>query len=665
MLDTLRANTPRGQLGVVLIGDANGPVRTALDALDFAVDRFVARPISAKSLRFAVGQCLELVQQSRSATVAPSPAPIVPIRSSEPVLPEVQGAAALPALPGLGAAWKPGDTAALGPASDGWDTPLPPPLEPAQREPTLVINPLAPAPRAPESDEAEALPMAERTGNAGESWTITPVRPVPEVFVDAPRPVTEVVAPVALDAPVAAPAAPDAEISTDVPPPRSGGRDFARELREKMSRMADRLFAQPGSGPVDVSPRHSHETEIDIGAFAEEPQLPGHATEIAAPSDALSTGNTTPGGWSEAARERTGAAPVEIALGTNDAVNLIARCYRQSFTGRLVFRHERNELVLFFDAGRLVFASSNQPLDRMGAMLCREGKITRAQFAQCDQQVGKSGRRTGETLVDLGFLKRRELLPAVRRHLEDVLFAAFSWRVGTFVVVADELASTERIRISRSVPALVVEGIRRKYDADTLARIGVTASAVLELGDRDKCATVLAAMDVPAGERTAISEADGATELGQLARKAGSDFVGVASVAYGLAVLGIATLRRGVNPDDEPELEETHALIGETDIAIDRARVIGRCQLVAESDYFAILGVRRDASGFEIRRAFDAARRDFAPEIFPAELRRELAREIATISHVLEEAFWVLRDDHLRASYVRHLVDRVDAMDRI
>ncbi|HPH67270.1 MAG TPA: DUF4388 domain-containing protein, partial [Kofleriaceae bacterium] len=566
-------------------------------------------------------------------------------------------AAALPALPGLGAAWKPGDTAALGPTSDGWDAPVPaPPAEPAQREPTLVINPLAPVPHLPAPvDDVDALPMAERTGALGESWTITPVRPVTEVFVDAPRPVT----------PVLAPAAPDSEVSTDVPPPRSGGRDFARELREKMSRMADRLFAQPGGGPVDVSPRHSHETEIDIGAFAEEPQLPGHATEIAAPSDALSTGNTTPGSWSDAARERTGSAPVDIALGTNDAVNLIARCYRQSFTGRLVFRHERNELVLFFDAGRLVFASSNQPIDRMGAMLCREGKITRAQFAQCDQQVGKSGRRTGETLVDLGFLKRRELLPAVRRHLEDVLFAAFSWRLGTFVVVADELPSTERIRISRSVPALVVEGIRRKYDADTLARIGVTASAVLELGDRDKCASVLAAMDVPAGERTAIGEADGATELGQLARKAGSDFVGVASVAYGLAVLGIATLRRGVSPDDEPELEETHALVGETDIAIDRARVIGRCQLVAEADYFAILGVRRDASGFEIRRAFDAARRDFAPEIFPAELRRELAREIATISHVLEEAFWVLRDDQLRASYVRHLVDRVDAMDRI
>ncbi len=683
MLDTLRADTPRGHLGVVLIGDAVGPVRTALDALDYAADRFVARPLSAKSLRFAVGQCLEMVATSRNiATPSASRRAVVPIAAAE--LPDAAGnqpdndgdaphvgeqvsastaappplAAPIPALGG----WQPGTTAALGTSPHEWGMPVAAAAAATvAREPTLVLASevaagMSDAPHGggAADDDADtgagSLALAERSGEPGDSWHISPVRPVTEVV----------------------PAAPDAANSTDVPPQsRGGGRDFARELREKMTRMADRLFAQPGgSGPVDVSPRHSHETEIDIGAFADEPSLPGNATEIiglrsadAQPSDDGSAGNTTPGGWVESARDR--AVGSDIALGTADAVNLIARCHRQGLTGRLVFRNDRHELILFFDAGRLVFAASNQPADRMGAMLCREGKITRAQFSQCDQQVGKSGRRTGETLVELGFLKRRELLPAVRRHLEDVLFSAFSWRTGSYVVVNDELASVERIRMSRLVPALVVEGIRRKYDLDTLARIGVTPSAVLELADRDKATAVLAAMDVPAAERAAISEADGVVDIGVLARKAGGDFVGVASVAYGLAVFGIATLRRGASTDEEPEVDDTNALVGETDIAIDRARVLGRCQLVAEADYFSLLGVRRDASAFEIRRAFDAARRDFALETFPAELRRELVREIAAISQVLEEAFWVLRDDQLRATYLRHLVDRVDAMDRV
>ncbi|HET9621299.1 MAG TPA: hypothetical protein VFP84_08040, partial [Kofleriaceae bacterium] len=104
--------------------------------------------------------------------------------------------------------------------------------------------------------------------------------------------------------------------------------------------------------------------------------------------------------------------------------------------------------------------------------------------------------------------------------------------------------------------------------------------------------------------------------------------------------------------------DEATALVGETDLAIDRERVRARWQLVTDADYFALLGVRRDATGFEIRRAYQAARRDFAADCFPGELRRELARELDDIAHVLDEAFRVLRDDRLRQTYLANLVDR-------
>ncbi len=64
----------------------------------------------------------------------------------------------------------------------------------------------------------------------------------------------------------------------------------------------------------------------------------------------------------------------------------------------------------------------------------------------------------------------------------------------------------------------------------------------------------------------------------------------------------------------------------------------------------------RDSS-LEIRRAYQAARRDFAQDSFPTDLRRELARELDDIAHVLDEAFRVLRDDRLRLTYLSNLVD--------
>jgi hypothetical protein len=124
-------------------------------------------------------------------------------------------------------------------------------------------------------------------------------------------------------------------------------------------------------------------------------------------------------------------------------------------------------------------------------------------------------------------------------------------------------------------------------------------------------------------------------------------------LAWGLCVLSLAIARRA----DTELPDEGTSLVGETDLAIDRERVHARWQLVSDADYFALLGVRRDATTFEIRRAYQSARRDFAADCFPVDLRRELARELDDIAHVLDEAFRVLRDDRLRRTYLSNLVE--------
>src|SRR5262249_1695333 len=51
-----------GLIHIVLVGDVRGPIRNALDASDFLVDRFVARPLSAKALRFAVSSGITAIR---------------------------------------------------------------------------------------------------------------------------------------------------------------------------------------------------------------------------------------------------------------------------------------------------------------------------------------------------------------------------------------------------------------------------------------------------------------------------------------------------------------------------------------------------------------------------------------------------------------------------
>jgi DNA-binding NarL/FixJ family response regulator len=437
---------------------------------------------------------------------------------------------------------------------------------------------------------------------------------------------------------------------------RIGGRDFARQLRAKMSMMAQRLFQtdSPASQPsVEVGPRHDHHTEIDLAALGEEPALGGGVTEIGRPTPAEPVQVTTsPGTWDTQVRERGLPDAGEIVRGVSDAAMILARMFALAFTGRVGFRKDGVEKVVYFDQGRPVFASSNEPGDRMGELLVREGKITAAQYERCQVVVAQSGRRMGEILVDFGYLKRRELFPAVRRHVEDILYSLFGWDRGHYHVTADQTASAERIRLSRHPASLVLEGIRRKLDRTTLEKLLGPPSTVIEVADRERLGGVLNTGDLASEERAALAAFDGQADLAQVARSTGIDLADVLPLAWGLCVLGLATARRA-----EVEVEESTALVGETDLAIDRERVRARWQLVTEADYFALLGVRRDATAFEIRRAYQAARRDFAPDTFPSDLRRELARELEEIATVLDEAFRVLRDDRLRQTYLANLVD--------
>ena len=195
--------------------------------------------------------------------------------------------------------------------------------------------------------------------------------------------------------------------------------------------------------------------------------------------------------------------------------------------------------------------------------------------------------------------------------------------------------------------------MRRKLDRATLERLVGPPTAVVETTDRDKLAAITGVADLSAEERAALGAFDGSADLAQVARASGVGLANGYQLAWSLHLLGLATTRRRAGDDEG----DAPALVGESDLVIDRDRVRARHALVMDADYFALLGVRRDATGFEIKRAYEAARRDFAADTFPVELRRELSAELDDIAHVLDEAYRVLRDDALRGQYVKHLRD--------
>jgi hypothetical protein len=413
---------------------------------------------------------------------------------------------------------------------------------------------------------------------------------------------------------------------------------IARALREKMSAMARSLF------PENRAPSTAGE-EYSTDTLAKTHPLTRSRSAAAASGSGsgLATADVPSRG--------------ELDRADTDMAGLLARLFSGRFTGRVVLRRPPAEKIVFIEQGRPVFATSNLPHDRMGDLLYREGKITRAQYSRSRELVLESGRRMGEVLVELGFLKPRELLPAVRRHIEDIIYSLFAWDSGEFASIPGE-TSSERIRLSRHPAALVLEGVRRKYGIDMLEQRLGSAKAIISIRSTEELAAIVGVADLSERERALLEGFDGQRELREVATEAGVELLNAMQLAYGMCALGAAEVVGGlVNHHTQPHAGRGGALVAETDLTIDRERVRARAALVAEADYFLLLGVRRDASGFEIKRAYESARRDYSAESFPDEVRDELSREISLINELIDEAYHVLRDENIRRSYLANLRD--------
>jgi hypothetical protein len=121
------------------------------------------------------------------------------------------------------------------------------------------------------------------------------------------------------------------------------------------------------------------------------------------------------------------------------------------------------------------------------------------------------------------------------------------------------------------------------------------------------------------------------------------------NVLYALACLGVIEILKAV----APAREETPLEPDPYDEEAVRQRIRARLALVEDGDYFALLGVPRAATSYEVRRAYLELRRAFEPSRLLTAATADLHADVQVILDVLDEAFDILRDAHRRERYRR------------
>ena len=336
--------------------------------------------------------------------------------------------------------------------------------------------------------------------------------------------------------------------------------------------------------------------------------------------------------------------PAELSAGTLAEApmpKLLALASRTRLSGRLDFGSAAPRSV-YFEEGRVVGATSGAPQERVEDVALRLGFLTRDQHRQVGATAGLSSRRTALLLLERGFLKPEELTPLARRRAEEVVFALFSEVAAPFRYAAARVPPEERTALGRGPLVLALEGVRRKW---VDPRLGAALGGPSTLFAPAPRAPQPSELGLSEPEARVAALADGLRTLDEILADSPLEPLPTRQVLAGLVMVGALTARfQGGGRREEAGSR-----------SIDLGRLRDKLDQVRRADYFAILGVGRDGTPYEIREAAERLLGEFDPGRFHGVREPGLQESLEEVRRVVAEAREVLSDEVLRSEYVEAL----------
>jgi hypothetical protein len=120
----------------------------------------------------------------------------------------------------------------------------------------------------------------------------------------------------------------------------------------------------------------------------------------------------------------------------------------------------RND-VIYFNEGKIIFASSSDPDMGLGEVLLRSGELTLHQYNHAMDRLVVA-RRIGALLCEIGYLQSDELLRAVERQACAVVLNAIGCRTGSYTIefTSESEFPPEIIALPLNTERLILDGVQ-------------------------------------------------------------------------------------------------------------------------------------------------------------------------------------------------------------
>lgn len=349
----------------------------------------------------------------------------------------------------------------------------------------------------------------------------------------------------------------------------------------------------------------------------------------------------------EAERAQAPGAPAAGSIAQRPAHVSIGELGRRRATGRLDLEGPDFSARIHFVEGFVAAASGSDERLHAGPAEAAAGKLPRARLDEARALAASRGISLPEALRATGAFDDRALAAALARQATAVVERACAIPDGTWRFEAGAAPPPWPLARLHAL-ALVDAGVRAAYPTDTirawLERFGdarpVADPALAGVLAAAGIASMLPAR-LEAEDATALARSLNPSDLALIFALAGAGYVGFARADRG----------HGARPASVGTDEARPSGRGRPLDAAERAAIEAEHQRLQTADHYQALGVARDATAEEVRRAFIAAAKRWHSDAFAGRDLGELAPLVEKNFARIAEAHEVLSDPAERAEY--------------
>jgi hypothetical protein len=250
--------------------------------------------------------------------------------------------------------------------------------------------------------------------------------------------------------------------------------------------------------------------------------------------------------------------------------DLLHLIHSSAKSGFLFFENGAHEKAVYLHRGEVVFASSNQVVDRLGEWLLRTGTISTDQHREAKRAYSATA-QFGKILVERSFLTPRELWNGVKGQVEEIVRSLFSYGSGTLMFWEGEVRPDNVVRLSLPTRRLIAEGLRRRDEL--LRMLALLESTRVRIVPRESPAGEMAGT-----ERHRLQARSREPDFPAACRAVGLDPLSGARTVNHLRLIGAVDV---VEPEARSgPLEESDARQGDADVV--RECVMAHVKVLSE-----------------------------------------------------------------------------------